>query len=193
MWLEWSVRWGRSRRRGSTDCVGPQGPLEGVGLEPLLWINEEQALNRVMCSDVCVLCSLCGEEMECGSREARPRKCSLLLYVSFLSLQSKETVLKTMLQGHRKDCQARGAWSLGWSGGFSADRSCLDRSEIEHGMEPRGTETELGSPREPPCRPALVPLLSEAPPVLTALTASGDARDSASLRVEWVMYFCSAF
>lgn len=61
------------------------------------------------------------------------------------------------------------------------DGSCLGHSEIELGLEPRGTETELGSPREPPRRPAMLPPLSEAPPVLTALTASGYSTDSASL------------
>lgn len=57
-----------------------------------------------------LLCLLCGEETEGGSREAREEICRLLFYFSFLSLQSKETVLKTMLQGHLKDCQAMGAW-----------------------------------------------------------------------------------
>ena len=56
-----------------------------------------------------------------------------------------------------------------------------DRSETEHGIEPRGTETELGILRhEPPCWPSLLPPLSE------ALTASGYLRDSASLH--WTGY-----
>lgn len=69
----------------------------------------------------------------------------------------------------------------------------LGRSERERGTEPRGTETELGSPpHEPPCWPAVLPPLSEAAPVLPARAASGYLIDSASLCVEWVMYFCSA-
>lgn len=50
----------------------------------------------------------------------------------------------------------------------------LGCSEIEHGTEPRGTETELGSPpHEPPCWPATLPPLSEAVLVLPARAASG--------------------
>lgn len=44
-----------------------------------LGTNEDQALNSVMYLEVCFLGSLCGEDVERGSREARPGKCRLLL------------------------------------------------------------------------------------------------------------------